>query len=1327
MSRLNGSASTADELSQGIDSPSDLASFRLDLATLAFGSLAVDDEVDLYEIDASTPGYYRITLSNDAANAPADDWTLAQSELLIALFSPYGSYQERFGGSAAPPGSDAVLGFWLGSGEDLLLGLGLAEPGAASYVLTLERTAYPAAGLVVTGSSGHDGLNGGPGNDSLLGHEGDDLLNGGAGDDLLDGGSGDDTAVYLMTPGAVTVNLAEQRASGAAGNDRLLSIESVIGSRYDDTLIGSAEDNDIQGSGGNDRIDGGAGHDSAIFDGKRADATFSVDPDTGELLVRLYGSTARLRNVETLVFDDGEFDATAFGDHKAPQLLSFPAGEASSGGVAPDNATLTFGFDEAIKASNGRILLRDDTGKVVASFVPATSSQVRIEGRQVTLAPGMALESGTHFTVEFEPGSVTDLSGNPLAATLSRPFVTRSLPLRISDASAEALESDGVLHVHLDLGNKQLSPTPVSFYFSGWQIARPGADFLLDTNGWTLVVPAGTRSFDWTIPVVDDNAVEGDEQITVALTYSIYQPAAKVTLTIHDDDLIRLGLLPQDPLAARQWPLFPNVGADVLPAWADATGKGVIVAVLADGIDGQHPDLSGRVIDASGLPVATTGAGSGALGTRMAGVVAAGRNGLGTVGVAPDATLMSLVPYGAWNVQPADELVQALHAALSADVLLSGWGRWSHSIFEPTMSGFLINFSKPGWSAIDQALDRLGAEGRDGRGTIVVTGVPLGGKNLNVNLDNLANDRHVVMVGALDRLLNVAGTSSGSNVLLAAPTGGQADGTDIRTTVSSAAGTALYGTDTASAAPTVAGIVALMLQANPMLGWRDLEKLLAYSTHQTDYHYPIPELGISRTEWSINGADDWNGGGLHYDTIGAIGFGMVDARAAVRLAESWHATSQTSANEQTLHQDAGRMTPLKLAPFGSTIDSLLVQGATLTIERVEVTLHLTHATPGKLNVWLESPSGTQSVLLSEAALGVQDSFLAGGASVAGPQIDFTFSTVLDLGEQADGRWTLHFHDSSSTGGSLADWSLDFFGAAPSTDNTYVFTDEFGAVAAADPLRTILTDHEGDDTLNAAATTLGVKIDLAPLARSQIGGGSLQISGGTSIERAYGGDGNDTLAGNELANQLSGGRGDDFLQGRGGPDLIDGGAGVDTAVFEKGRANYTWQRTDDGWRVTDKGTGTGVNVDELHSIERLQFADRGLAFDTAADQHAGQVAQILRGLFGSAWLQRADLVGIGLKALDGGLSYDELVAAAVASPFFTLQPGGNSHRAIVERVYQNVVGHAGTSAEIDLFTGWLDSGAYSTAALCALACHSPLNVGSATLVGLADTGFEYIPA
>ncbi|MFX5522508.1 hypothetical protein ABTD78_24870, partial [Acinetobacter baumannii] len=67
-----------------------------------------------------------------------------------------------------------------------------------------------------------------------------------------------------------------------------------------------------------------------------------------------------------------------------------------------------------------------------------------------------------------------------------------------------------------------------------------------------------------------------------------------------------------------------------------------------------------------------------------------------------------------------------------------------------------------------------------------------------------------------------------------------------------------------------------MLEANPHLGYRDIQKILAYSARQVD------SVGSA---WTTNGAFNWNGGGLHVSHD--YGFGAVDALAAVRLAETW--------------------------------------------------------------------------------------------------------------------------------------------------------------------------------------------------------------------------------------------------------------------------------------------------------------------------------------------------------------------------------------------------------------------------------------------------------
>jgi Ca2+-binding RTX toxin-like protein len=136
---------------------------------------------------------------------------------------------------------------------------------------------------ILAGSFGSDILSGGGGNDSLygdgaidssapgsgppilspdVGANGNDTLDGGDGDDLLDGGGGTDTATYASASGAVQVDLGLGTATGAAGNDTLVSIENVIGSGFNDFLLGDFSANRLDGGGGNDRVIGGAGDDT---------------------------------------------------------------------------------------------------------------------------------------------------------------------------------------------------------------------------------------------------------------------------------------------------------------------------------------------------------------------------------------------------------------------------------------------------------------------------------------------------------------------------------------------------------------------------------------------------------------------------------------------------------------------------------------------------------------------------------------------------------------------------------------------------------------------------------------------------------------------------------------------------------------------------------------------------------------------------------------------------------------------------------------------------------------------------------------------------------
>ena len=126
------------------------------------------------------------------------------------------------------------------------------------------------------GGPGNDSLNGGVGNDRLYGGIGQDTLNGGIGDDQAyggrghdlfngdtagndsySGGNGRDTVDYSDSSDGVSVSLlttAPQAVSAASGNDRLISIENLIGSDFNDTLTGNGGNNTLTGGGGVDRF-----------------------------------------------------------------------------------------------------------------------------------------------------------------------------------------------------------------------------------------------------------------------------------------------------------------------------------------------------------------------------------------------------------------------------------------------------------------------------------------------------------------------------------------------------------------------------------------------------------------------------------------------------------------------------------------------------------------------------------------------------------------------------------------------------------------------------------------------------------------------------------------------------------------------------------------------------------------------------------------------------------------------------------------------------------------------------------------------------------------
>jgi Ca2+-binding RTX toxin-like protein len=110
----------------------------------------------------------------------------------------------------------------------------------------------------IIGGSGADTLSGDAGNDSVSGGSGNDFLIGRGGNDTLNGGDGFDLASFFTAPGPVTADLTKGTATGE-GNDTLVSISDLEGSKFDDTLTGDSGENFFYPGQGNDAIDGGDG------------------------------------------------------------------------------------------------------------------------------------------------------------------------------------------------------------------------------------------------------------------------------------------------------------------------------------------------------------------------------------------------------------------------------------------------------------------------------------------------------------------------------------------------------------------------------------------------------------------------------------------------------------------------------------------------------------------------------------------------------------------------------------------------------------------------------------------------------------------------------------------------------------------------------------------------------------------------------------------------------------------------------------------------------------------------------------------------------------
>lgn len=899
----------------------------------------------------------------------------------------------------------------------------------------------------------------------------------------------------------------------------------------------------------------------------------------------------------------------------------------------------------------------------------------------------------------------------------------------VSVASQSIVEGDaGSKSMVFTLKLSQASPLPSTVQFDTKdQTAFDGVDYKGVHQKVTFAAGATTATV--TVQIFGNEEFQPTRVFGVSLGTPVnIAPATGGTSTvgyISDDDAPPNLHLPSDGFIDLEWYLY-TTRAEL--AWDKATGKGVTVAVFDQGIDATNADLAHNVRVDLGRTAATMTPGGAPVtdsdnhGTHVAGVIAAARDGQGTVGVAYDAQLVSLYSSSKITPQWLTEIANAFHYAAAFDVLNDSWG-YGNLLKNDTNWAFLDNANDPAFAPAFQALHDLVATGRGGLGTVVVQSA---GNSYNygddTNLHNFQNSRYIITVGATDYTGSSSSFSTtGASILVSAPGGaGKGNYASIITTDRSGkagdnSGDVSFADGTSFSAPVVSGIVALMLEINPHLGYRDIQQILAYTAHQTD-------AGAGAVK--ANGATDWNGGGLQFIAVAqTTGFGQVDALAAVRLAASWDSAPQTVAN--TVEVSASQKVNLAI-PDNDTrgVTSGIAIASDMVVERADVGVNISHGFIGDLQITLTSPTGTTSFLMHRPSVGSLSAF---GSSQS--DVHFTFDTVLDLGEKAAGSWSLTVTDlSTGTVGAFTDWTLDLVGHAASPQHDFIYTADYAALVAANPSRGVLSDPTGaNDTINTSALGADNYLDLSGATASSLNGAKLSIAAGTTVRNAFGGDGNDTIIANAAGGTLHGMNGSDTLRGDagrdvfdggGGNDTISGGAGIDTALYHGARGAYSVTKTAAGYQVEDLHGGDGA--DQLSGVERLQFSDSVIAYDTT-DGVAGQAYR----LYQAAFDRTPDAGGLGywIAQMDKGAGLMEVATQFVQSNEFKQLYGASPGNAeLVTHMYNNVLHRAPDAGGAAFWLDLLDSHKIGAAEALKDFSESPENV--AALVGVTQNGIGY---
>ncbi|URM33416.1 S8 family serine peptidase [Cytobacillus firmus] len=259
---------------------------------------------------------------------------------------------------------------------------------------------------------------------------------------------------------------------------------------------------------------------------------------------------------------------------------------------------------------------------------------------------------------------------------------------------------------------------------------------------------------------------------------------------------VRNAYIPQDPRYGEQWHLEK---IKMKETWNHTMGSSDIkVAVIDSGVQLDHPDLAGRLIDPYDVITGSSTFTPDEHGTHVAGIIGANLNNIGVAGIASNITIM---PINVFEGDAADlfSIVEAIHYAADngADIIN-------------------MSFSSNAYSLVmEQAIEYA-----DSKGVLLIAAA---GNEGSETKTYPAAYEPVIAVSATDSKDKLASFSNyGSYIDISAP------GSGILSTVPN--GVYGYMSGTSMAAPVVSGVAALILSSNPKLNADEVREIILASS-----------------------------------------------------------------------------------------------------------------------------------------------------------------------------------------------------------------------------------------------------------------------------------------------------------------------------------------------------------------------------------------------------------------------------------------------------------------------------------------------------------------